>query len=364
MTATGPYIFRLTVTDNEGLINTDVITITVNTAGSCATGPDLIISTDPYSSSATVTAGITTTMIAIVKNDGTLVTGPDPITHLFKFDDDTNHSTGVTYATSISGYIHPGNTTSISTPHTFTTSGTRYVSACADLDEDSIPANGTVTPELDETNNCSTWTAITVQGPAVPVVTITASPTSGDVDVVNPTIIWSATETPTSCTASGDWTGSRSVPTGNQSQGILTSVRTYTYTLTCTNAIGPSAPASATVVVNDGTTNVNGACGTTHYACTAGANVPPLSGTNQDPGTSSTDPWTWTCPGSGGGVSASCSEPFTVPKQCNDTVDNDGDGLKDTLDPGCHSDGDATNASSYVPTDDKEKNIKPIWIEI
>jgi hypothetical protein len=38
--------------------------------------------------------------------------------------------------------------------------------------------------------------------------------------------------------------------------------------------------------------------------------------------------------------------------------------LKDTLDPGCHSDGDATNASSYVPTDDKEKNIKPIWIEI
>ncbi|MEJ0001772.1 MAG: PKD domain-containing protein [bacterium] len=42
--------------------------------------------------------------------------------------------------------------------------------------------------------------------------------------------------------------------------------------------------------------------------------------------------------------------------QCSDTVDNDGDNLIDILDPGCHSDGNADNAESYVSTDDDETN--------
>jgi hypothetical protein len=40
--------------------------------------------------------------------------------------------------------------------------------------------------------------------------------------------------------------------------------------------------------------------------------------------------------------------------QCSDKVDNDGDAVIDAADPGCHSDGDAGNASSYVPGDDSE----------
>lgn len=50
------------------------------------------------------------------------------------------------------------------------------------------------------------------------------------------------------------------------------------------------------------------------------------------------------CGGGGGGP---------VP-QCSDTADNDGDGLIDKADPGCHSDGDATNDASYEPADDDE----------
>lgn len=43
--------------------------------------------------------------------------------------------------------------------------------------------------------------------------------------------------------------------------------------------------------------------------------------------------------------------------QCSDTTDNDGDGLIDTNDPGCHWDGDATNPASYAPDDDNEANV-------
>ena len=40
--------------------------------------------------------------------------------------------------------------------------------------------------------------------------------------------------------------------------------------------------------------------------------------------------------------------------QCTDTIDNDGDGVADTNDPGCHTDNDATNAASFDPTDNDE----------
>ena len=40
--------------------------------------------------------------------------------------------------------------------------------------------------------------------------------------------------------------------------------------------------------------------------------------------------------------------------QCSDGADNDGDGVIDSADPGCHSDGDASNDASYDPNDDSE----------
>lgn len=46
--------------------------------------------------------------------------------------------------------------------------------------------------------------------------------------------------------------------------------------------------------------------------------------------------------------------------ECSDTVDNADteDALADAADPGCHSDGDATNAGSYVSSDDDETNAQ------
>ena len=42
--------------------------------------------------------------------------------------------------------------------------------------------------------------------------------------------------------------------------------------------------------------------------------------------------------------------------QCSDGVDNDSDNLIDAADPGCHSDGNASNNASYVPADNNETN--------
>ncbi len=42
-------------------------------------------------------------------------------------------------------------------------------------------------------------------------------------------------------------------------------------------------------------------------------------------------------------------------RQCSDTLDNDNDGLIDTSDPECHTDGDATNPLSYDPEHYSEK---------
>jgi LPXTG-motif cell wall-anchored protein len=43
-----------------------------------------------------------------------------------------------------------------------------------------------------------------------------------------------------------------------------------------------------------------------------------------------------------------------APPQCSDGIDNDGDGVIDADDPGCHTDGDASNPDSYDPLHDSE----------
>jgi hypothetical protein len=48
------------------------------------------------------------------------------------------------------------------------------------------------------------------------------------------------------------------------------------------------------------------------------------------------------------------------PPACSDTQDNDGDGVIDAQDPGCHTDGDASNVASYDPNDDDEANPAPL----
>lgn len=57
-------------------------------------------------------------------------------------------------------------------------------------------------------------------------------------------------------------------------------------------------------------------------------------------------------PGSGGGGGG-------TPPQCLDFVDNDGDGKIDAKDPGCHTDGNPDNTSTYEPFDNDERDSPP-----
>lgn len=88
---------------------------------------------------------------------------------------------------------------------------------------------------------------VTVNGtPSAPVVTLSASPATVDVNG-SATLTWTSTNA-NSCTASDAWSGSKAT-SGSQSTGALSN--TQTYTLTCTGA-GGSAGASTTVTVSPG----------------------------------------------------------------------------------------------------------------
>lgn len=80
--------------------------------------------------------------------------------------------------------------------------------------------------------------------PSVPVVTFSANPTSA-ASPMSTTLSWSTTNSPTSCTAGGAWSGSKTPSGGSQVvTGIVTGT---TYTLYCTNGGGNSTTASVTV---------------------------------------------------------------------------------------------------------------------
>ena len=75
----------------------------------------------------------------------------------------------------------------------------------------------------------------------------------------------------------------------------------------------------------------------------------------------------WSCSGGGTqvgatialsvGQSAVCTITNTfTPPQCDDNADNDGDGLTDIADPGCHSDLNPENIESYTPTATSESD--------
>lgn len=89
--------------------------------------------------------------------------------------------------------------------------------------------------------------------PSAPVVSINANPISVRTGG-NSNLTWTASNNPTSCTASGSgWAGSRGA-SGTVSTGALNTNGTYTYTLSCSNA-GGTGTASTSVSVSSGTTS-------------------------------------------------------------------------------------------------------------
>lgn len=149
--------------------------------------------------------------------------------------------------------------------------------------------------------------------PGAPTVDLTASPTSVNSGSAS-TLTWTVSGSPTSCSASGDWSGSKSITGGSQSTGNLTSAKNYT--ITCSNSYGSSFD-SASVSVN-GSSVTNGICGSAHNTVLAfashptsgsGSGVACLSGTYSNIYTGHVDTsevYNWSCRGGTGGTHAYC----------------------------------------------------------
>ena len=91
--------------------------------------------------------------------------------------------------------------------------------------------------------------AFVVAAPPSPGVTIWATPTSG-VYAQAVSISWITTNSPTSCVASGAWSGSKDVNGNLFGESVGTpSVGVHQYTITCSNATGPPASDTATVTI-------------------------------------------------------------------------------------------------------------------
>ena len=140
-----------------------------------------------------------------------------------------------------------------------------------------------------------------------PSVTLIVNPTSGTVNIVSPILTWSVANA-TTCTAGGDWKGTRSATTIDRATklpnsirlGILTTVKTYTYTLTCQNDAKVSASATATVIVTSPFTSAKGVCDQARFSCKVGTSK--LNATNAVS-------YDWVCSGLNGGVDVPCSSP-------------------------------------------------------
>lgn len=207
--------------------------------------------------------------------------------------------------------------------------------------------------------------------PATPTLTFNAAPasvtTGGTVNLT-----WSS-QNATNCTASGAWSGPQNT-NGTQSSGTLNSPGLQTFILTCTGPGGSISKTASVTIINPtvtaptltfyasptnvtigGSANLNWTA-TNATNCTASGS---WSGSkNAVDGTESTGAlttvgqhtYTLTCTGTGGNVTRIATIDVAappVPPQCNDTIDNDGNGVVDfPNDPGCTT---ATDTSEAAP---------------
>lgn len=251
------------------------------------------------------TVNTATTFSSTISNTGSTSTGAS-FSNFFQVATATNGGGTVTDLPSTSmSALAAGGTNTATKSYTFSSTGTYSMRACADK---TSSAGGGVITESNENDNCGSWVNITVlplYGGSTPTVSISANPTSGIVGL-NPALTWSATNSPSSCSASGAWSGTKAVTGSGVSQGAISTAGTYTYTLVCTNSNGASSPASATVSVGPAP---SGACSNPmkHYYCAVGSPSTKVSSTSE---------WTWYCDNSanGGGVSGQCTQSKSAPK--------------------------------------------------
>jgi hypothetical protein len=138
-----------------------------------------------------------------------------------------------------------------------------------------------------------------------PTAAISANPTNvapGKVSIVT----WSSTNA-NSCAAAGSWTGTKAT------SGTLTvsPTNTATYRLTCSGNGGTSPTASTTVAVNATSTPVSGVCGSANGTTVSSKPSANLCSVGTASTVAGTGPWTWSCSGSNGGATNTCSAALT-----------------------------------------------------
>lgn len=194
----------------------------------------------------------------------------------------------------------------------------------------------------------------------LPTVTISANPTSLSAPG-NTTLTWSSTDA-TSCEASGDWGGNKTT-SGSQTVGVGGDSKTYI--LTCVNQYGEGEDfvtvsvdeeLSVSITADSDEVPANGSVDLT-WSSTAAENCWAQGSWSGDKDTSGVE----TINGSGSGyynfyLYCSDSEDntendvatvyFYQVTECNDGIDNDGDGQADLADNGCDSGSDNSESSS------------------
>ena len=132
-------------------------------------------------------------------------------------------------------------------------------------------------------------------------VSIFANPASMTLPTNYTTLNWVTEGNPDSCTATGDWSGTKNKISGSENKTSL-SVGTHSYTINCFKTGKPNATSTITVVVNPVGTVFNGSCGDnpSHFICSSGTSLHQKSSPSK---------WTWDCVGSGANhTNDSCTE--------------------------------------------------------
>jgi|GEM_PF-1711213 len=114
---------------------------------------------------------------------------------------------------------------------------------------------------------------------------------------------------------------------------------------TYTDPVAPGNPDPPVVV---SPTPTNGSCGNNHGKVYDAEPSAQLCASGSATSVSGNGPWTWSCRGSNGGYTSQCNAQKTAvaDTQCNDGLDNDGDGVVDLADQDCSNASDDSESGS------------------
>lgn len=161
-------------------------------------------------------------------------------------------------------------------------SGTKASKGSENFGPFSTPKTLTYNLQCTNASGTSELTSIKLSVIALPAgsisISIAPTPYTSSVTIGSQiTLAWDVTPTPKSCTGTGDWSGSKSITGGTETVTALSSIKNYTYNLTCLNADGnpftstaivAALPAQPNVTLSASPAIINKASGATSTAST------------------------------------------------------------------------------------------------